>query len=36
MNNNIYGTGSKHNLNFDDEIMLSKKIRAGFLLSGSV
>ena len=29
MNNNIYGTGGKHNLNFDDEIMLSKKIRAG-------
>ena len=36
MNNNTYGIDKKHNLNFDEEIMLSKKIQAGFLLSGSV
>ena len=29
MNNNTYGVNSKHNLNFDEEIMLSKKIQAG-------
>ena len=29
MNNNTYGIDKKHNLNFDEEIMLSKKIRAG-------
>ncbi len=29
MNNNTYGIDKKHNLNFDEEIMLSKKIQAG-------
>ena len=29
MNNNTYGVNSKHNLNFEEEIMLSKKIQAG-------
>ena len=29
MNNNTYGVDKKHNLNFDEEIMLSKKIQAG-------
>ena len=27
MNNNTYGVNSKHNLNFEEEIMLSKKSR---------